>query len=151
MQSNRLAVSWALDDRSDSCYLIATLFLNDSPFYPEHYTDFMELANSCREPGEYEILTCSCVCMPCAGIWEGILVSFEEDEIVWRIRQPLVVKYDDDRESDELSYDEYRFSRSEYIVTILAAVSSARKIIQESPVKLRLISWKIDDLVNFSI
>lgn len=147
MSLNHLAVSWFLDDGT----LKASLSLDGAPFYPEHHIDFMELANSCHEPGECEILTCSCGCMPCASIWEGVLVSFEEDQVVWRIRQPLVLAYDDERDEEEFPYDEYRFLKSDYIEAILAAVAAAKEIISESPVELRLISWRIEDLVSFSI
>ena len=151
MQLNKLAVSWFLDETTDYRYLKASLSLDGTPFYPEHHIDFMELANSCREPGECEIITCSCGCMPCAGIWEGVLVSFEGDQVVWRIRQPLVMEYDDDLKEDEFTYNEYRFYRSEYIKTILEAVVAAKEIVRESPVELRLISWQIEDLVIFSL
>lgn len=148
MPLNQLLVSWFVENNT----LKATLSLDRIPFYPEHHIDFMELAYSCRQPGEYEILTCSCGCMPCAGIWEGILVSYEDNQIVWRIRQPLVLDFDDERDEDEFTYDEYRFLKNEYTEAILAAVAAARVMVQQSSVPLRTISWrKIDALLNFTL
>ena len=86
--------------------------------------DLPHLVRSLHFEGEYYIFTCGCGEAGCAGIFEGVHVSFEGDLIKWLVRDPIAkVGYEnfEDWDADAKTIC-YTFNKKAMIDNISVAV-----------------------------
>ena len=71
-------------------YLVVEIKVDGEPLVDFNYyaTDLIALHQSIKEPGEWEIITCWCGDLGCAGLKQGIHVRHEDERIFWKINEP---------------------------------------------------------------
>jgi len=68
------------------------ILVNDDVLNTKYCIDYDALVKSLTESGEFSILTCGCSVAECAGLYEGIHVKHDDDEVRWLITQPEPIR-----------------------------------------------------------
>ena len=131
---NRLEISVTLNpdpDRKGEAFLDIHLTVDGNPLHDtqEHWVDPVDLAMSAGLSGEMFLYTCSCGDPSCVGIDEGILVSHEPGQVIWKVREPLA--WNPDEPLPEWTHDvEYHFERRDYVSQVRQAISRAKELVR---------------------
>lgn len=79
------------EDLTEYDLLFSDIKINGKPFI-KRTVDFLALHKTLlNEKTSFYIFTCSCGIPGCAGVWDSIKVSNQEDRVIWRFDK---VKYD---------------------------------------------------------
>jgi len=74
-------------------YADLSLFIDNDELLIGYPIDLSELVESLKASSDCFIITCDCGIPQCAGIFQGIKVKHNADEIEWRITQPIKAHY----------------------------------------------------------
>jgi len=129
---NTLEISSRLDyDQDDKCsYIVSTISVDGADLSNGFTMDWEALAESCRKPGEYFILTCSCGDNGCAGIDRGIIVLHQKETVKWLVPDPM--DQDSSGISDIFTYSEKIFDMKDYRSKIHDAMCELRTLALET-------------------
>lgn len=93
----------------------------------EDVIDPLAFLDSLHQSGEYWIVTCTCGEPNCAGIWEPVTVTVnnEEDAVTWRFNTKFY-QYIGTLPVDEQGYATLTFSRQQTIKSVIASITNMR-------------------------
>jgi hypothetical protein len=74
----------------DYDYLVLQIVIDDQPVadFRDYATDLRQLIESVDRDGEFFILTCWCGVPECSGIYRGVQVKQEADQVIWEVKEP---------------------------------------------------------------
>jgi len=95
-----------------------------------HAVDLGYLVKSLYQEGEFYIFTCGCGDAGCAGIDEGVNISFDNNLINWRLRNPISFSGFESCETWKKSskFIEYSFEKELMIKNIICSIKNIKNL-----------------------